>query len=268
MPAPPPTLLVTRPQAQALQWVEQLRVRGVPAQALPLIAIDPPEDAVAVQAAWARLAQCQMLVFVSPSAVEQFFAQAPAGKAWPQGVRVATPGPGTDGALARAGVPEALRSRPADDAEQLDSESLWEVLRHEPWNGRQVLIVRGEGGRPWLAQQFQAAGATVDFLCAYRRRVPTLEEAGRELLSRSLSDPGRCVWLFSSSQAIEHLVVLAQQQGLHPPWARHRAVVTHPRIGERAVALGLGHVEASHPAPDAVAEAWARLQSDAGGSIQ
>jgi uncharacterized protein HemX/uroporphyrinogen-III synthase len=261
--ASPATLLVTRPQAQAVQWVAQLREHGVPAQALPLIAIDPPEDAQAVQAAWARLTQYHLLVFVSPSAVEQFFAQAPAPAAWPEGVQVATPGPGTDEALARAGVPETLRRRPADDAEQLDSESLWEVLRHEPWDGRRVLIVRGEGGRPWLAQQLEAAGAAVEFLSAYRRRVPLLDDAERQRLREALADPAGQAWLFSSSQAIDHLVELVRRQGLQTDWSRHRAVVTHPRIGERAQALGLGHVEPSHPAPQAVAEAWARLQGDA-----
>ncbi len=262
MHASPTTLLVTRPQGQALQWVAQLRELGVPAQPLPLIAIDPPEDAQAVQAAWARLTEYQLLVFVSPSAVEQFFAQGPAPAAWPEGVRVATPGPGTDAALARAGVPEALRRRPADDAEQLDSESLWEVLRHEPWDGGRVLIVRGEGGRPWLAQQMEAAGATVEFLGAYRRRVPLLDDADRQRLREVLADPAGQAWLFSSSQAIDHLVELVRQQGLQADWSRHCAVVTHPRIGERARALGLGCIEASHPAPQAVAEAWGRLQGN------
>jgi uncharacterized protein HemX/uroporphyrinogen-III synthase len=261
--ASPATLLVTRPQAQAVQWVAQLREHGVPAQALPLIAIDPPEDAQAVQAAWMCLTQYQLLVFVSPSAVEQFFAQGPAPAAWPEGVQVATPGPGTDEALARAGVPETLRRRPADDAEQLDSEALWEVLRHDDWDGRRVLVVRGEGGRPWLAQQLEAAGATVEFLSAYRRRVPLLDDAERKRLREALADPAGHAWLFSSSQAIDHLVELVHQQGLHTDWSRHRAVVTHPRIGERAQALGLGRVEASHPAPTAVVDAWARLQGDA-----
>lgn len=264
---PASTLLVTRPQAQAVQWVTQLRERGVNAQALALIAIEAPEDVAAVRAAWANLSQYQLLVFVSPSAVEQFFAQAPAAAGWPDGVLVATPGPGTDAALERAGVPESLRRRPADEAEQLDSESLWEVLRHAPWSGRRVLIVRGEGGRPWLAQQLQAAGATVDFLSAYQRRIPDLDDASAALLRQALADPAGHVWLFSSSQAIDHLVQLAQPLGLEPDWGRHAAVVTHPRIGERARALGLGRVEASHPAPQAVAEAWARLHHDAGGGL-
>lgn len=269
MRASPRTLLVTRPQMQAAQWVAQLREQGVPAQALPLIAIDPPEDPRAVQEAWTHLARYQLLVFVSPSAVQQFFALAPAAVAWPEGVQVATPGPGSDAALAHAGVPEALRWRPADDAEQLDSESLWDVLRLASWDGRRVLIVRGEGGRSWLAQQLEAAGATVEFLSAYRRRVPLLDDAEGQRLREALADPAGYVWIFSSSQAIDHLVALVQQQGLHTDWSRHLAVVTHPRIGERALALGLGHVEVSHPSLRAVVDAWARLKaSPPRGSIQ
>lgn len=254
----PPCLLVTRPAAQAGDWVQRLQALGVPARALPLIAIAAPADMSAVHQAWAELPGRNLVVFVSPSAVEQFFAQAPGAARWPDGVRVATPGPGTDAALARAGVPKALRMRPADDAEQLDSESLWAVLRGEPWAGRRVLIVRGEGGRPWLAERLTEAGAQVEFLSAYRRDLPTLEPADRALLHTVLKTAGEAVWLFSSSQAIDHLVSLAQAQGLRPDWAQQVAIVTHPRIGERARALGLRRVLGSHPAPDAVAAAWAR----------
>lgn len=258
MVAPPPLLLVTRPAAQADEWVDRLQALGVPARALPLIAIAAPADARAVSRAWAELPGRDLVVFVSPSAVEQFFAQAPGGARWPNGVRVATPGPGTDAALARAGVPEALRLRPADDAEQLDSESLWAVLRGEPWARRRVLIVRGEGGRPWLAERLTEAGAVVDFLGAYRRGLPVLDPADTTLLHTVLETAGEAVWLFSSSQAIDHLASLAQAQGLRPDWAQQVAIVTHPRIGERARALGLRRVLGSHPAPDAVAAAWAR----------
>ncbi|MCX7659626.1 MULTISPECIES: uroporphyrinogen-III synthase [Caldimonas] len=253
-----PWLFVTRPAAQADEWVRRLQAQGVPARPLPLIAITAPDDPQAVLRAWSELSGCDWVIFVSPSAVEQFFAQAPVAARWPEGVRVATPGPGTDAALARAGVAEALRRRPRDEAEQFDSESLWDVLRAETWAGRRVLIVRGDGGRPWLAQRLTEAGAIVDFLSAYRRGLPVLDATEQAWLVQGLRAPGQAVWLFSSSQAIEHLVSLAQALGLQPDWSQQEAIVTHPRIGQRAWALGWRRVELSHPAPDAVAAAWKR----------
>ena len=43
-------LLVTRPAAQAVEWVAALRERGVEADALPLIGIFAPRDAAPVRA--------------------------------------------------------------------------------------------------------------------------------------------------------------------------------------------------------------------------
>ena len=48
-------VLVTRPAVQAGEWVERLLGRGLVAVALPLIAIDGPPDAAALEAAWRTL---------------------------------------------------------------------------------------------------------------------------------------------------------------------------------------------------------------------
>ena len=63
-------LLVTRPAAQAVEWVAALRERGVEADALPLIGIFAPRDAAPVRAAWASLAAHRLVMFVSPNAAE------------------------------------------------------------------------------------------------------------------------------------------------------------------------------------------------------
>src|SRR5882724_8291488 len=64
-------LLVTRPEAQAIEWVDMLRAQGVDAHALPLIAIEPQAEPAAA-AAWVQLADHGLLVFVSPNAVARF----------------------------------------------------------------------------------------------------------------------------------------------------------------------------------------------------
>ena len=159
-------VIVTRPAAQAATWVADLRGAGFDAVALPLIHIAPPRDLQPVHHAWLVLAQHQLLFFVSANAVLHFFAQRPAGASWPAGTRAAAPGPGTAAALRAQGLPPAAVLEPADDAPSFDSESLWLRLQAEPWAGRSVLVVRGEDGRDWLAEQLRAAGATVQFLAA------------------------------------------------------------------------------------------------------
>jgi len=252
-------LLVTRPAAQADDWVRTLRARGVDAQALPLIHIEP-QAAPAAAAAWSQLSQYGLLVFVSPNAVARFFALKPAGLVWPDDTRVASTGPGTTRALLDAGVPAAAIVEPAADGAQFDSQALWRQLGAIPWHGTRVLVLRGDGGRDWLAEQLRAAGATVAFVGLYRRAVPTLSAAQRALLADALAAPSRTVWLFSSSQAVQHLRHLAPQAS----WSEATAWATHSRIAETARALGFGVVDTVAPTLDAVVAAWSRsIQSSA-----
>lgn len=248
-----PTLILTRPRQQADDWLTRLAALGVPALALPLIEIVPAPDVAAVVQSWQALPGAALAMFVSPNAVEQFFAARPEGMAWPAGVLAATVGPGSAQALRAAGVPAALIVQPAADAPSLDSEHLWPQLAHRPWAGRRVLVLRGEGGREWLAEQLRAAGAEVEFVSVYRRRAPQLGEAGRARLAAALAEPTSHVWLFSSAEAIGHLAALAAAQGL--TLGGGRCLATHPRIAAAAQAAGFAHVVLTRPDAAAVARA-------------
>ncbi len=241
-------VLVTRPAAQADDWVQALRARGLDVAALPLIGIEPPEDTAPVRNAWGALAAQRLVVFVSPNAVEQFFALRPEGAAWPAGTLAGSPGPGTSRVLQRLGVSPAAIVEPAGDAAQFDSESLWARLAQHAWQGKTVLIVRGESGRDWLADTLRAHGAEVGFVTAYRRGAPVLDAPQRARLDAALHDPHHHVWLFSSSEAIDRLLEMAPGAGV----AAAVAIATHPRIAERARTAGFGAVHACRPEQDAV----------------
>ena len=254
-PPGPLRLLVTRPQPQADEWVHKLAGLGVQAWALPLLAIAPAADAAAVRAAWQAVPGLALVMFVSPNAVQRFMALRPAGLAWPAGVLAAGTGPGTWRALAAAGVPAAMIRTPggADPAPAgpFDSEALWQLLAPLDWACRQALIVRGEGGRDWLADALRQQGAQVHFVEAYRRTCAVLDPPARALLQQAQAAPARHLWLLSSSEALGHLPTLAP--GLR--WAEQQALATHARIAQAAAALGFGHVSLSAPTPAAVAQA-------------
>ena len=257
-------VLVTRPAAQAGPWVDRLRRRGLDAHALPLIGIAPAPDPGAVRAAWQQLGELGVVVFVSPNAVEQFFALRPPGAGWPQGLLAATPGPGSDAVLERFGVPASQRIQPAASSAQFDSLSLWEQLQGRVGAIVNVLIVRGDGGRDWLAERLHEAGAAVRFLCAYQRRAPQLTAEEHELLRRALSEPQRHLWFFSSSESIDHLERASVAVIGAVDWAPCHALTTHPRIAERARQLGFGHVVECRPSMEAVVSAVERsIQSSA-----
>jgi len=252
-------VLVTRPAAQAVEWVERLRVRGIDAQALPLIAIEPAADLAPLRSAWQALAEQRMVVFVSAHAAQQFFAHRGLG-AWPSNVLAASTGPGTTQALQRLSVPAEQIVEPAPNAAQFDSESLWEELKGRDWRAARVLCVRADDGREWLAERLREAGATVAFVAAYRRVAPSLNRLERQLLRDAMAQPRRNLWWFTSSEAIDHLAKLTPTKD----WSRAHALVTHPRIADKARALGFGHVLQAPPQSDAVLGAIKRsIQSAA-----
>lgn len=242
-------VIVTRPAAQAVGWVDRLRAAGHDAVALPLIEIADAADPAPVRAAWSRLDELRLVVFVSPNAAERFMAARPEGRDWPAGTRAGSTGPGTSQSLLDRGVPAASLVEPAADAPQFDSEALWARLAGDDWQGARVLIVRGDGGREWLAETLGARGAVVEHLAAYRRCRPVMDGAQRAVLAQALSDPDAHVWLFSSSEAIDNLEALA---GPGADWTRSRAVATHERIAGRAQRLGFLQVALARPSLAAV----------------
>ena len=254
-------LLVTRPEPQASAWVDRLRALGVEAHALPLIAIHAPADPAPVRALWRQLRQARLLMFVSPSAVDWFFRLRPEGSPWPDTTLAAAPGPGTAQALARAAQDAGLTPFqivcPGEDAAQFDSESLWPLLQTMDWPGQSVWTISGGDrqdakGRAWLGEQLRAQGAQVTPLLAYQRGAAQWHADQQALAQDATQHPHGHRWLFSSSEAIEHLTeTLVPAQS----WHAATALATHPRIAERARLAGFGQVIQTRPTPEAVAGA-------------
>lgn len=254
-------IVVTRPEREAIAWTDSLQARGYDAVALPLIAIGPaPGNDLPHR--WATLHEFDAVMFVSSNAAQYFYASksALAPTPWAQEAtktRAWSPGPGTAQTLLDAGVPPGQLDTPPRDAGQFDSEALWDVVHSQVQPGHRTLVVRGQEGdsdapphagtgREWLARQLAAAGGTVDFTVAYTRSAPAFSAAQRQLAEAAAHDGS--VWLFSSSQALQHL----QQWLPCQSWHAARAVATHPRIAEAAERMGFGVVRASRPALDAV----------------
>ncbi|MEO5735260.1 MAG: uroporphyrinogen-III synthase [Rubrivivax sp.] len=267
-------VIVTRPSAQAADWVQALSTCGVDADALPLIRIEPAADHAPLQAAWHHLlaplaSQGQpaqrpdLVMFVSANAVQHFMAARPAACAWPAGVVAAAPGPGTATALRQAGVPESLLEDPRGDLARFDSEGLWRQLSARSWQGRRVLVVRGEVGRNWFAEQMRQQGAEVDFVVAYRRLPPQLDANQRALLDAARQAPDRWCWHFSSSESVANLIRLVPDAD----WRSSVAAATHPRIAQAVRAAGFGRVALIAPTPQAVAD-WLRSAGAQDPSIQ
>jgi uroporphyrinogen-III synthase len=264
-------LIVTRPAQEAASWVAALQAAGWPAQALPLIEVGEPQDPGTRNALnhWrAHAWQMDALMFVSAAAVQHFFAGVqPCAAALTSSTRCWAPGPGTARALAQAlqrlGLDDRRIDAPPADAAQFDSEALWPVVQPQLRPGQQLLVIRGlstEGssaseapadsalpghGRDWLIRQCEAAGMRAQACVAYERRAPAWDAAARAQLAAGTA--AGSVWLFSSSEALDHLKACAPQAD----WSQAGAITTHPRIAQRAREAGFGTVLQTRPAlPD------------------
>lgn len=258
-------LIVTRPREQGRAWVQRLQGLGVDAEALPLIEIAPVADAAPLQQAWARLPQTAFVMFVSANAVQQFFRHRPEGAVWPEALRAGATGPGTVQALVAADVPRDLIDAPAADAPRWDSEALWAQIGSRPWAGRAVLVVRGEDGRDWLAEQWQARGAALGFVAAYRRLPPQWRDDEQALWQGILAAPGQDLWHFSASEALRNLVGVS---GAPSDWRAWPALVTHERMLASAQAAGFAPLRCVAPTLEAAREAWARSAGATGRFVQ
>lgn len=282
-------MIVTRPARDAEQWVKTLTNWGIQALALPLIEIGPvtdPAGVAAQQEACSRLEVYAACMFVSGNAAQYFFQQIRAAdqsnraqkainniakepiNTLPSSLRFLAPGPGTAAALMAAGVAATQIDSPPPEAGQFDSEALWQVVGHRDWQGKRVLVLRGQtsgaasqaaAGRDWLAQQLLAAGAQVDMLSVYQRVAPVLTDVQIQLTQAASQDGS--VWLFSSSEAAANLMQQSQLAGVD--WRPARAIATHPRIEEALRSAGWGVVQESRPMLSDIVDALRSIESRA-----
>lgn len=228
------TIVVTRPRAQALPLAEWIREHGGVAVIFPLLEIRPADDARSLQAALLRLDTYQLAIFISPNAVDFSVPAILSQRSWPEGLRAAAIGPGSDARLREYGISGALTPKM-----RFDSEALLELteLRAEGLCGKRVLIFRGDGGREFLAETLRERGAEVDYVHCYRRVAPRDATELQALWRDARLD----ALIVSSSEGLRNLVALLDEVGC-AHLQRTPVFVPHPRIAESAQALGLQRV--------------------------
>jgi uroporphyrinogen III methyltransferase/synthase len=256
------TVVITRPAGQSEALVLQLAAAGVATLDFPLIDIAPADDSGPLHAALAALERYALVVFVSPNAVDYAFSEYNA--IWPHALPVGVVGPGSVAALARHGV-EAPAYRVIspvasdDDAARFDSEALFAALDASldaaTFEGKRVLIVRGDGGREWLAERLREAGAEVETVAAYRRLVPEPSVAAWQRVHALLAGEPHA-WLITSSEAVRNLDELAQEHlnGDEIAQLKRATLVTpHPRIAQSARGLGFDSITVSGAGDERIA---------------
>jgi uroporphyrinogen III methyltransferase/synthase len=263
--AAPYTVVVTRPAGQSTALAAQLAAARIATLDFPLIDIAPAEDLAPLHAALGALERYALVVFVSPNAVDHAFAES--GAIWPHALPVGVVGPGSVAALARHGVeaPAYQVISPAvaadDEAARFDSEALFAAidtsLGAASLEGRRVLIVRGDGGREWLAERLREAGVEVETVAAYRRLVPEPSMAAWTRVHELLAGEPHA-WLVTSSEGVRNLDELAREHlnGVEIAQLKRATLVTpHPRIAQTALGLGFDSITVSGAGDERIARA-------------
>ncbi|MDR5756281.1 fused uroporphyrinogen-III synthase HemD/membrane protein HemX [Caballeronia sp. LZ035] len=274
------TVIVTRPAGQSSTLLARLASAGFDTLEFPLIDIAPVADDAPLRAALDQLylppdapERYALVVFVSPNAVDHAFSRLAAP--WPADLPVAVVGPGSVAALARQGVhapAQRVITPSAEEADpRFDSEALYAAIEAEfgatGLEGRRVLIVRGDGGREWLAERLVAAGAQVEKAAAYRRVLPEpsmqkWERVHALLTGEPPMQDAPHAWLLTSSEGVRNLNELAWEHLTADEIARLKRaplVCPHPRIAEAARGAGFDRMTVSGAGDDRIVHALEAL---------
>src|SRR5471032_2113214 len=269
-----PAVVVTRPLGQSAALLALLARAGFESIEFPLIDIGPVADAAPLHAALGELYApaplgFALVVFVSPNAIDHAFAAL--SSAWPSQIPIGVVGPGSVAALGRQGVtaPTYTIISPATGAmvtetptdPRYDSEALYAAIEaHFGADGlkdKRILIVRGDGGREWLADALSAAGAKVEKVAAYRRIVPEPSMRDWERIHALLTGEAHA-WLLTSSEGVRNLEELAREHLTvdETLTLKHAPLVTpHPRIAEASRQAGFDRITVSGAGDERIVQA-------------
>ncbi|MGL4980146.1 MAG: uroporphyrinogen-III synthase [Plesiomonas sp.] len=223
------TILVTRPGEPGQALTHALSASGRAAIHAPLFTLSAGRELNTLSAALNRLQTGDWIIAVSGNAVryaQQTLQQI--GASWPA-VQYAAVGRSTAHALQQASTQPVLF--PAQDE---TSEGLLQVITPPAMMGRQVLILRGNGGRPLLADTFTTWGALVILHECYQR-LP-IEQCG-EQLTDIWQRANVNILLITSGEILQQLVALVPKTE-HDWLISCRLVVVSKRIAAMAQALG------------------------------
>jgi uroporphyrinogen-III synthase len=223
-------LLLTRPAEDCAALAQTLAAQGVVSHCMPLLAIETLDETLEQRSAFADLQRyCAVIVVSKPAARIGLQLLAQHGAPTPD-LPWFSVGAATAAVLAEQGLSVHFPDS-GDDSEALLALPALQQAIAAP--APRVLILRGEGGREFLAERLRSQGVSVDYLPLYRRVLPHYApgELSRQVRAERLNG-----LVVSSGQGFEHLLQLAGDDW--PALARLPLFVPSPRVAEQACAAG------------------------------
>lgn len=229
-------VLVTRPADQAETLCRLLEGHGASVTRLPLQAIEPTRQAGAAARRLQETRSAQAWIFTSANAARHA-RQLDAG-VWPPCIAV---GPATAAALAQLGITGVVVP-----AERHDSEGVLALTELADVQGRDFVVITGEGGRESIESELAARGARVERVEVYRRvALPHTPDA----VARALE--GIDAMIVTNGESLQQLVARVPP-AVRPALLATQLVVPSRRVVEQALELGF---TATPLVPEQIADA-------------
>jgi len=198
-------IIITRPAHQARALVEGIKAAGGDVVLFPTLDIlaHPleQEDKALIQ----QINRYDIIIFISPNAVEHGLNQIQTVSVLPGSAQLATIGQSSAKSLFnRLGKqPDIVPTGSFNSEGLLETEALQDVTN------KNILIIRGDGGREHLRQTLQQRGATVDYLSVYQRIKPASDNSE---LEQHLQNNQIAVIVITSAEGLKNLVEMVTEK--------------------------------------------------------
>ena len=228
------TVVLTRPQADSERLSEALQNEGFQTRVMPIITIEAIPTAE--QAPAPSLSDDALCIFISANAVRFGLPQLGSALARDSDLTVIAVGNKTRDTLAAEGIQAQVPVR-------ADSEGLLAMPALSAPDSRDVVIVKGEGGRELLASELTGRGARVTEWACYRRCWPEVDLSGLIEISAGL------IFQASSGEMVSRLSELLAGGG-QADLFQSSIIVPSDRVARLATEIGWGQVIRAEDASD------------------
>ena len=228
------TVVLTRPQPDSERLSEALQNEGFQTRVMPIITIEAIPTAE--QAPAPSLSDDALCIFISANAVRFGLPQLGSALARDSDLTVIAVGNKTRDTLAAEGIQAQVPVR-------ADSEGLLAMPALSAPDSRDVVIVKGEGGRELLASELTGRGARVTEWACYRRCWPEVDVSGLMEISAGL------IFQASSGEMVSRLSELLAGGG-QADLFQSSIIVPSDRVARLATEIGWGQVIRAEDASD------------------
>ena len=228
------TVVLTRPKADSERLSQALQSEGFQTRVMPIMTIE--EIPAAEQTLMPSLSGDTLCIFISANAVRFGLPQlGPALARFPY-LTVIAVGNKTRDTLAAEGIHAQVPARP-------DSEGLLAMPALSADDLRDIVIVKGEGGRELLASELIRRGTRVTEWACYRRCWPEVDVSELAAISAGL------IFQASSGEILSRLAELLAGEELADLF-QSPIIVPSDRVARLATEIGWGQVVRAEDASD------------------